>query len=41
MDVCAVCALWPPAPQKPIEKEERMPWVLCGLALPTEGKANK
>lgn len=38
--MCVVSALWPPAITKPNEKKERMPWGLCGLALPTEGKAN-
>lgn len=35
-----VSALWPSATTEPIEKNERMPWGLCGLDLPTEGKAN-
>ena len=40
MDMSAVSALWPFATTKPIEKKERMPWGLCGLDLPTEGKVN-
>lgn len=36
----AVSTLWPSATTKPNEKKERMPWGLCGLDLPTEGKAN-
>lgn len=35
IDMCIVCVL-----QNLIEKEEIMPWELCGLALPSDGKAN-
>lgn len=40
MDMSVVSALWPSATTKPIEMKRRMPWGLCGLNLPTEGKAN-
>lgn len=39
IDTNTVSTLWPSATTNGM-KERRMPWGLCALDLPTEGKAN-